>query len=587
MNIYALFSLCASAISIFLGISVYFLNRKSMINKLFMLTMLANAYWAFCEFMLSQSSSLETAVLWGKALFLWPFLIALLLHFTLAFTESDLLKNKLTYVVLYFPALLFSLIDLTTNWISTTPTLKFWGYATTTPPFSLVTRIDGVWAAVIALLALFLYAGYYNRVIDKTKKQQTKFVVIGFGIPVCLSLLTDSLFPVMGVNFPGLGSISGSLTSFFVVYAMARYELFGFRPEIAAENIFSAMADSIILVNLQGVIIKVNRSLLDISGYKEDELLGKSISEIVQKASVLSQGKTPQIMAELRKQRELKNYEITFYSKLGQKRTGTLSCSMVCDNRGQDVGMAFVLHNITKRKEMEQKLIKAERLASIGELAGILGHDLRNPLDAIRVAAYYLKTKYANILDSKDAVMFESIDESIDYSDKIVNDLIDYSSEIKLELETATPKSLVKSAIALIPAPQNVQVIDETKEVPEFQIDAGRMRRGFVNIIKNAFDAMPNGGELIIKSEKVDGIIVFSFKDTGDGMTQKTLRKLWTPLFTTKAKGMGFGLAICRRTVEAHDGKITVESALKKGTTIKVELPLNLKSLNGQEPLFL
>ena len=249
--------------------------------------------------------------------------------------------------------------------------------------------------------------------------------------------------------------------------------------------------------------------------------------------------------------------------------------------------MAFLVHDITEGKEMEQKLIKAERLVSIGELAGLLGHDLRNPLNAIRVAAYYLKTKYANILDSKDGSMFESIDKSINYSDKIVNDLIDYSSEIKLELETATPKSLVKSTLALIPPPQNVQVIDKTKEAPEFQVDAGRMSRGFVNIIKNAFDAMPNGGELIIKSEKVDENIVFSFKDTGDGMTQKTLGKLWMPLFTTKAKGMGFGLAICKRTVEAHDGKITAESALKKGTTIKVELPLNLKSKDSQESLFL
>jgi PAS domain S-box-containing protein len=550
--------------------------------------MAANAYWAFCEFMLTNSNSVETATLWSKALFLWPFLLAFMLHFALAFTENELLKNKLIYVVLYFPALLFSLIDLTTNWISATPTLKFWGYATSIPSDSVVTMLNGIWAAVLALLVLFLFFGYYNRVFDKTRKLQTKFVAVAFAVPIVLSLLTDSLFVASGVNFSGLGAISGSLFSFFVVYAMWRYELFGFRPEIAAENIFSTMLDSVILVNLQGVIVKVNRSLVETLGYSEDELLGKSISEMVQKASVLSQGNTtPQIMAELRKQRELKNYEITFHSKSGQKRTGTLSFSMVCDNRGQDVGMAFVLHDITKRKEMEQKLIKAERLASIGELAGILGHDLRNPLNAIQVAAYYLKTKYANMLDSKDESMFESINKSINYSDKIVNDLIDYSSEIKLELETATPKSLVKSALALIPAPQNVQVIDETKEAPEFQVDAGRMSRGFVNIIKNAFDAMPNGGELIIKSEKVDGKIVFSFKDTGDGMTQKTLGKLWTPLFTTKAKGMGFGLAICRRTVEAHDGKITVESALKKGTTIKVELPLNLKSLNGQESLFL
>ena len=104
------------------------------------------------------------------------------------------------------------------------------------------------------------------------------------------------------------------------------------------------------------------------------------------------------------------------------------------------------------------------------------------------------------------------------------------------------------------------------------------MTRAFVNIIKNAFDAMPNGGELIIQSEKIGESIVFSFKDSGHGMEKETLDKLWNPLFTTKAKGMGFGLAICKRAVEAHDGKITAESQVNEGTTIKVELPLNLKS---------
>jgi signal transduction histidine kinase len=227
---------------------------------------------------------------------------------------------------------------------------------------------------------------------------------------------------------------------------------------------------------------------------------------------------------------------------------------------------------------MEQKLIKAERLASIGELAGILGHDLRNPLMGIRGATYYLKTKYADILDSNDEVMFDNIDKSINYSDKIVNDLIDYSSETNLDLQIVTPESLVKDVLVLIEAPQNVSVVNKTGNLPVFQVDLHKMQRGFVNVVKNAFDAMPKGGELVISSQKIGEAVFFTFKDSGDGMTQETLAKVWTPLFTTKAKGMGFGLAICKRTVEAHGGKISAESAVKEGTTIKVELPLNLQS---------
>jgi hypothetical protein len=203
MNIYALLSLIASAICIPLGVSVYLLNRKSTVNRLFMLIMLANVYWAFSQFMLTQSTTAASAAFWGKAIFLWPFMIALVTHFTLAFTESDLLKNKLIYVVLYFPAWLFALVDVSTNWISLDPTLKSWGYSYNVPINSVVSRIDGIWAGVIMLLALFLFANYYDRISDKTRKQQTKFITVAFGIPIFLDLVTDSLFPVMGINFPG------------------------------------------------------------------------------------------------------------------------------------------------------------------------------------------------------------------------------------------------------------------------------------------------------------------------------------------------------------------------------------------------
>ncbi len=577
MNIYALLSLCASGICIALGVSVYFLNQKSTLNRLFMLTMVTNAYCAFCEFMLRQSTSLEAAQLWSNLLFVYAFFVAFALHFTLAYTESNLLKNKLAYVGLYLPPTIFAILDLTTNWISETPTLKFWGYTQTPSSYTVLSNICGVWAAIIGLTIIMVYYSYYIRSSDKTKRTQTKFIAAGFAIPVFISIITDSIFPVMGINFPPLGNISSSLTAFIVAYAVVKYELFCVSAEIAAENIFSTMPDAVILTNLKGLIVKVNRSLIELTGYKENEVVGQSIKQMVEKAGVLDkEDSTPKILAQLLKQRELRNIEISFYTKTGEKRTGTVSCSVVSNNSGTDVGLAFVLHDITKRKAMEQKLLKSERLASIGELAGIIGHDLRNPLTGIRAASYYLKTKYAGILDSKDEAMFDSIDKSIEYSNKIIHDLIDYSSEIKLELENTTPKKLVKGALALIKTPENIKVIDETSLTPDFQVDANKMRRSFLNIIKNAFDAMPNGGKLTIKGKKVGKSVIFNFKDNGEGMSKETLSKLWTPLFTTKAKGMGFGLAICKRTVKAHGGKMTLKSSAKKGTEVTIAIPYDL-----------
>ena len=289
MNLYALLSLCASGICIALGVTVYFLNQKSSLNKLFMLTMATNAYCAFCEFMLRQSTSLEAAQLWSKLLFLWAFFIAFSLHFTLAYTESNLLKSKLTYVGLYLPPAFFAILDLTTNWITTTPTLKFWGYAVTPPSQSVLSSISGVWAAVAGLLTVMLYATFYYRTSDKLKRQQTKFIAVGFAIPVFVSIITDSIFPVMGITFLTLGNFSSALTAFIVAYAVVKYELFGLSAEIAAENIFSTMPDSVILTNLEGVIVKVNRDLFELTGYKDNEVVGQPIRQMVEKQKCITE----------------------------------------------------------------------------------------------------------------------------------------------------------------------------------------------------------------------------------------------------------------------------------------------------------
>jgi PAS domain S-box-containing protein len=541
-----------------------------------MFTMIANAYWAFCTYMKTQSDSAASALFWGKVLSFWPLLIPLMLQFALAFTESDLLRKKVTYVALYAPALMFSFIDLTTDYITGYPVLKPWGYSNSIA-YSFISQLDGVWAVVVGLIVLFIFTQYYKQTLDKTRKNQTIFVASAFAIPILLSTITDSLLPFAGFDFPILGSISGSLTAVFVVYAMLKYELFSLNPEIAAENIFSTMPDSVMLVSLDRKIVKVNRSLQKLTGYCEEEIIGRPIAEFMEKASLLNQdGATPELIAKLQQIREVENYEISFYTKKGEKLTGTLSCSIVSNNRGQDVGAAFVFHDLTERKAMEQKLIRAERLASIGELAAILGHDLRNPLSGIRGATYYLKRKHADILDAEDLEMFESIDKSINYSNKIINDLLDYSSEIKPDLVTATAKSLIAASLAAVSAPPNVVVTDSSVDELVFRVDVDKICRCFINIIKNAFEAMPSGGELQIKSEVDAESVVFTFRDSGHGIPEKMLGNLWSPLQTTKAKGMGFGLAICKRIVKAHGGKIAIESTVGQGTTVTVKLPLNL-----------
>ena len=236
---------------------------------------------------------------------------------------------------------------------------------------------------------------------------------------------------------------------------------------------------------------------------------------------------------------------------------------------------------LTEIENKTAKLQKSERFATIGELATMVAHDLRNPLQGITNAAFYLK-RNIGLKNNKQQEMLEIIEEDIKYSDKIVNDLLDYSREMQLQLEEATPKSLMKVALSTVEVPANIMVLDETQNEPAIKVDVLYMKRIFVNIIRNAVEAMPMGGTLTLRSRALNGNVDFIFSDTGDGISKEDLRKLFTPLFTTKPKGMGFGLPICKRVVEAHGGKISVESTLGKGATFALTVP-TLPKLNGGE----
>jgi signal transduction histidine kinase len=275
--------------------------------------------------------------------------------------------------------------------------------------------------------------------------------------------------------------------------------------------------------------------------------------------------------------------EYTFITKDGREFPAELSASVVKDASGKKVGFVAITKNITGRKQMEQQLFKSERLAAIGELAAMIGHDLRNPLTGIIGAAYYLRTKASLKMDPKAREMLEIIEKDIAHSNKIINDLLEYSHEIKLEATETTPKQLAREAFALVTVPENVQVINLAEDEPKLKVDVDKLTRTFANVIKNAFDAMPVGGTLTVRCKRQDGNLNFIFGDTGVGMSKEVLDKIWSPLFTTKAKGMGFGLPICKRVIEAHGGKISVESAVGKGSTFTVTVPIEPRVDGGEQ----
>ena len=232
-------------------------------------------------------------------------------------------------------------------------------------------------------------------------------------------------------------------------------------------------------------------------------------------------------------------------------------------------------------RDAQQQLLRAERLAAIGQLGASIGHELRNPLGIIKNSAYYLNMKLGHA-DEKVKKHLGIIEKEIARSNKIITDLMDFARIRRPTLQRTDTNLLVREAISCSKIPENVEVITRlTKGLSPLMADPGQIEQVFINMISNAAQAMTSsnsietrdGGRLEISTRAEDGFIVTEFKDNGCGISEENLGKLFEPLFTTKLKGVGLGLAISKAIIEAHEGRIEVESEPGKGTTFTVRLP--------------
>ena len=267
---------------------------------------------------------------------------------------------------------------------------------------------------------------------------------------------------------------------------------------------------------------------------------------------------------------------------------------------GEVIGLVGISRDITKIKQTEEelrrystqleeivkertkKLQEVQRLAAIGETAAMVGHDLRNPLQTVAAIPYMveqiIKTMPASTKrDAGKNSLFELMEMLRDqtvYMNKIVSDLQDYARPVNLDLNETNLHVMMNETLYVLHIPENVEVSNEIK--PDFSaaLDSYLMKRVMTNLVLNAVQAMPEGGKLTIKASSGKDEVSISVQDTGVGIAEENMPKLFQPLFTTKAKGQGLGLAVCKRIIEAHGGRLTVTSKVGYGSTFTVHLPL-------------
>ena len=235
-------------------------------------------------------------------------------------------------------------------------------------------------------------------------------------------------------------------------------------------------------------------------------------------------------------------------------------------------------------EERTMMLSNTTRMAAIGETAGMVGHDLRNPLQTIINTIHLAREsmKMDEVSPTERHLRLEraldTIREQADFMNKIVSDLQDYARQTKPTFVEYDMQTLINETLSSISISKAVEVSSTVEpDLPKLNVDPSLLRRAFTNIVTNALQAMPDGGKLRIKAWRSEKLATVSFQDTGKGISEDVKAKMFSPLFTTKEKGVGLGLAVTRRLVESHRGEIKVTSKLGEGTTFTVEIPLDLR----------
>jgi len=320
------------------------------------------------------------------------------------------------------------------------------------------------------------------------------------------------------------------------------------------------------VIDPQQRYIQVNDAAVKLLGYIKPEFYKMTIRDVTFEEDIpLAMKQYAELKANGKSVMEFK-----LKRKDGQPVYVILNSILLSDGKA----MAFC-EDITERKKLEKRLQINERLAAIGATASMVGHDIRNPLQAMLSDIFLLKSELA-ATQSGDSVIenLTDLEDNILYINKIVADLQDYSRRLNPEFSIIDLSEVICNVLSNINIPENVDPSVNVTGLPSIRTDPALIQRVLTNLVNNAIQAMPDGGDLtitgVIKEEK----LLITVSDTGIGIPEEIKAKLFQPMFTTKAKGQGLGLAVAKRLINALNGTINFESKKGVGTKFTIELPL-------------
>ena len=352
----------------------------------------------------------------------------------------------------------------------------------------------------------------------------------------------------------------------------------------------------IVAIDEKGLITLINKKGCEVLGYKEEEIIGKNWFDLCvpEKSRERRKDTFRKVMAG--EEKEAEDYENTIFTHSGEERIIAWHNTTLVDEKGLIIGTLSSGEDITKRKETEVELIRAEKLTSLGQLAASVAHEVNNPLAGILVYTTLLLKKYRDkkLQTEETENQLLKMKKELERTSGIIRNLLDFSRQSDADMRPIEANKVVEAALLLVKHQISLEHIKLElrlgQDLPLVLAGFDQIQQVLINLLLNAIQAMPEGGQLAVTTSLAKSITIGeSFKntvridvaDTGIGIPKENLAKLFTPFFTTKekGKGVGLGLPVVHGIIERHKGKIEVVSEVNRGTTFTIYL----EAMDGKE----
>ncbi|MDH4264581.1 MAG: ATP-binding protein [Deltaproteobacteria bacterium] len=340
------------------------------------------------------------------------------------------------------------------------------------------------------------------------------------------------------------------------------------------ERVVNGIFSGLISVDREGKILTFNPAAERMTKMRREEVVGRNYEEVFGDSSESI------IMQALRSGSTFHDVDLSRKTKGGEKIPLRISAFPLEGEGGKIMGAAEIIEDLREIKELEEKVRRSDRLASLGKFAAGIAHEVRNPLASIKGFAQYLREKFPS--QNSKIEPANIIIEEAERLERIVSALLNFAKPQVLNIESADLNEVIKAALILIEdkAKENGVALIKVfnPQPPSIEIDKEKIKQVFVNLFINAIQEMEQGGTLrVITDTDFNQWVVVEVHDTGKGILPENIHRIFDPFFSTKESGIGLGLSIASGIIESHGGTIDVQSEIGKGTTFTIKLSTDKK----------